>query len=117
MFVRNAPGHPGHEHEEAVSTSRTWTLANSRAHLHGTFVSAKDGKAQIRHGDGKLVSLSIEQLTSEDRHWIARREAEIRKLNEPTPANKLVVFAPDAASAGAAPEMAKAFDPFARLKA
>jgi phosphatidylethanolamine-binding protein (PEBP) family uncharacterized protein len=117
MFARNAAAHPGHEHNEATSTSRTWTLADSGAHLHGAFVSVKHGQTQIRRGDGKLISLSIEQLTSEDKHWIARRSAEIRRLNEQTPSDRLVVFAPDAAPTGTAPEMAKAFDPFARLKA
>src|SRR5437764_5851017 len=112
MFAQNAAAHPGHAHEDVASASRTWTLADSGAHLQGVFVAAKHGQAQIRRGDGKLVSLSIEQLTSEDKRWISNREAEIRKLNEQTPANKLLVFAPDAAPVAAAPEIAKAFDPF-----
>src|SRR5689334_3836179 len=117
MFVQNVAGHPGHAQEDATSSARTWTLAHSGAHVHGVFVTAKHGEAQIRRSDGTLVSLLIEQLTSEDKCWIANREAETRELNERTPVNMLVAFDPDVAPAGAAPEMAKAFDPFAKLKA
>jgi len=117
MFARNAAAHPGHEQEVAANASHAWTFADTGAHLHGTVVSAKDGKAQIRRGDGKIVSLSIEQLTSEDKLWLAGRKAEIRRLNEQALADKLVVFTTDAAPAGGAPEMAKAFAPFAKLRA
>jgi hypothetical protein len=117
MFAHHAAAHPGHEQKGAPNASRAWTFADTGAHLHGTFVSAKDGKAQIRRGDGNLVSLSIEKLTSEDKLWLAGREAEIRKLNEQTRTDKLVVFAPDITPARPAPEMAKAFDAFAKLKA
>jgi phosphatidylethanolamine-binding protein (PEBP) family uncharacterized protein len=110
--------HPGgHHHEGTASSSRTWTFAESGAHMHGSFVSAKDGKAQIRRDDGRLVTLAIQQLTGEDQRWLVAKQDGIRKLNDQPPADKFRVFAPDMKAAEPAEQMAKAFEPFAKLKA
>src|SRR5690348_7396008 len=110
--------HPGgHDHDGMAAGSRTWTFADSGAHMHGSFVSAKDGKAQIRRDDGRLVALAIEQLTAEDQQWLATRQAEIRKLNEQPPADKSLVFASDVKDTATTTQIAKAFEPFGQLKA
>lgn len=110
--------HPGgHDHDGTTARSRTWTFAESGAHVHGSFVSAKDGKAQIRRDDGRLVALAIEQLTAEDQQWLATKQVEIRKLNEQPLADRLLVFAPDVKDTAPATQMAKAFEPFGKLKA
>ena len=64
LSLSTASAHPGHEHESAdeVSSSRIWTIADTGAHLHGTFVAVKEGtedsKVQIRGEHGQLVMLS-----------------------------------------------------------
>ena len=45
-------------------------IEDSSAHINGSFVSAKEGKAQVRRDDGKLVMFSINQLCSADQQWI-----------------------------------------------
>lgn len=69
----------------APGASRTWTLADSGAHWHGTIVSAKEGRATFQRDDGKSVSIAIEQLIESDRKWITNRLAEIERLNQSTP--------------------------------
>ena len=84
----HATAHPGgHDHgdSDTPSASRTWTLADSGAHWHGTFVSAKDGRATFQRDDGKAVSIAIEQLIESDRKWINNRLAAIEQLNQSTP--------------------------------
>jgi phosphatidylethanolamine-binding protein (PEBP) family uncharacterized protein len=110
--------HPGgHNHDGTAASSRTWTIAESGAHVHGSFVSAKDGKAQIRRDDGRLVTLAIEQLTAQDQRWLVAKQDAIQKLNQQPPADKFLVSAFDAKAAEPAAQMAKAFVPFAKLKA
>lgn len=117
MLGRPASAHPGHAHESTPAASRTWTLADTGAHWHGTFVSAKNGQVRVRRDEGQLVTLSIENLTSSDQLWIADRQAEIRKLNEQVPRQKLLVLAPNVPPTTQPPQIANAFDPFAKLKA
>ena len=84
----HAAAHPGgHSHGDSdnPAASRTWTLSDSGAHWHGTFVSAKDGRATFQRDDGKVISIAIEQLIESDREWIANRLAEIERLNQSTP--------------------------------
>jgi arylsulfatase A len=104
----NATAHPGgHSHvdSDAPAASRTWTLADSGAHWHGTFVSAKDGIATFQRDDGKAVSIAIEQLIESDRKWIANRLAEIERMNQSTPTVVLAQDRPRPRSeAKAAPE-------------
>ncbi|MCA9078692.1 MAG: hypothetical protein KDA93_26950, partial [Planctomycetaceae bacterium] len=104
----HAAAHPGgHSHgdSDAPAASRTWTLADSGAHWHGTFVSAKDGRATFQRDDGKAVSIAIEQLIESDRKWIANRLAEIERLNQSTPTVVLAQNRPRPRSeAKAAPE-------------
>ena len=113
--VSTALAHPGHDHGIAPAGSRTWTFADSGAHLHGTFVAAKNGQAQIRRDDGRLITLSIDHLIDDDQRWLAARQAAIRQLNEQPAADKLLVAAP--AANATPPQAAKAFDPFAKLQA
>ncbi len=79
------PGGHGHGDSDTPSASRTWTLADSGAHWHGTFVSAIEGRATFQRDDGKAVSIAIEQLIESDRKWITNRLAEIERLNQSTP--------------------------------
>ena len=79
------PGGHGHDDSDTPSASRTWTLADSGAHWHGTFVSAKEGRATFQRDDDKAVSIAIEQLIESDRKWITNRLAEIERLNQSTP--------------------------------
>ncbi|MGV3606601.1 MAG: YHYH protein [Planctomycetaceae bacterium] len=84
IYAGQATAHPGgHGHESNdPKASRTWTLAAEGSHLHGTFVSAKDGKVQIRRDDGVVVTFVIDRFVTSDREWIAQRVAAIKKVNE-----------------------------------
>lgn len=66
-----------HDHPQ----SRTWSIASNGLHLHGSFVSAKDGKVQIRRDNGPLTELSIDQLVPSDQAWVKDRMETIQALN------------------------------------
>ncbi len=108
--------HEGHDHANNAPdpASRTWTFANTSAHLHGTYISSLDGKVQIRTGDGSVVALPIDQLTNTDQKWIENRMVEIRRLNEHRNARVILVQTRNAKSA---PPIAATFEPFSKLKA
>ncbi|WP_442510447.1 YHYH protein [Novipirellula sp. SH528] len=76
--------HEGHQHgdSEEAKGSRTWTLDDEGAHLHGTFVTASGESVQIRRDDNRLVTLKIESLIASDRAWIASRLEAIEMLNQ-----------------------------------
>ena len=141
-----AMAHPGHSHRttDAKSQERTWIAASGAFREHGSFVMARDGQVQIRRADESLVTLPIELLQLEDQQWIERRMAEIRViaemrnlLNSDSKATRLVegplpdllqfqellLAQRDPVKKGAevgkgnAPEMAKAFEAFVKLKA
>jgi phosphatidylethanolamine-binding protein (PEBP) family uncharacterized protein len=110
--------HPGHDddHEHAAGT-RHWTDAKGIFELDATFVSSKAGKVQLRKKDGKLVTLSISELSEGDQKWIKDRLAEIRNLNEQQPTTNGREAAKNPSQESKAPEIERAFEPFAKLKA
>lgn len=83
------PGGHGYQPNDAQA-SRTWTLEESGLHLHGTFITAKDGNVHIRRDHGRLSVLAIDDLVPADQRWVAQRQAEIKRLNE-QPAARLSV--------------------------
>ncbi len=114
--------HEGHHHgdSEGAKGSRTWTLSDEGAHLHGTFVAASGENVQIRLGDERLVTLKIERLVETDRAWIAGRLETIRTINEQQRPMRLVVQNPPKSDNSRANEKAKPmpligehFQPFA----
>jgi hypothetical protein len=113
-----ALAHPGHEEDEArPADARVWTDAKGVFELEASFVSARDGNVQLRKKDGKLVTLPMEQLSADDRHWIEHRQEEIRKLNEMSPPVRLLAFAKPSKQSSDEPPIAEAFEPFAKSKA
>lgn len=117
-IVAAHPGGHGNQPNDPKA-SRTWTLAGSGAHLHGTYVLAKEGKVQIRRDDGQLSVLTINDLIPADQRWIAERQAEIKRVNE-QPVGQLLapkeVSQPaatdDAGAKKAVPAILKHFQPF-----
>ncbi len=107
--------HEGHEHSSNSPdpASRSWTFAETGAHLHGTYVSSLDGKVQIRQGNGSVVALPIVQLTNTDQKWIENRMLEIKRLNEQRNSRVILVQTRNAKSA---PPISATFEPFAKLK-
>ena len=74
--------HPGHDHGKANSSSlRTWTDASGDFQIEAAFVSAQDGQVKLWRKDDKLITLPLKKLSPADQAWIAKRMAEIRKLN------------------------------------
>jgi arylsulfatase A len=73
----------GHVHDNShdLSATRTWTLAESGAHWHGTFLASRDGRATFQRDDGKITSVAIDQLIEIDKTWIENRLKEIERLN------------------------------------
>ena len=81
----NAVAHEGgHGHDDSYGplASRTWTLVDSGAQWHGTFVSGKGGRATFRRDDGKVFSVAVDELAAGDRAWIENRLVEIERLNQ-----------------------------------
>lgn len=76
--------HDGPHHGESAASkgSRTWTLGDEGAHLHGSFVTATDENVQIRRDDNRLVTVKTERLSVSDQTWIARRLESIATINQ-----------------------------------
>lgn len=115
--------HPGHEHDHesehaAPAGLRTWKDAGGVFELQAAFVATREGNVQLRKPDGRLVTLPIERLSHEDQHWLEDRQAEIRQLNQRPSDGELLALAPPPGEAGRDDsEIARAFEPFAKLKA
>lgn len=90
LIGESVMAHPGHSHRTSsavagrqnVSIERTWTALTGAFRERGSFVMARDSVVQIRRDDDTLVSLPIALLPEDDRRWIERRSAEIRRLAE-----------------------------------
>ncbi|QDV24656.1 YHYH protein [Aureliella helgolandensis] len=81
---------PHHGDPEQSTGSRTWTLGDAGAHLHGTFVAASGENIQIRLDGRRLVTLKLERLIASDREWIANRLEAIENLNQQRPVRFVV---------------------------
>ncbi|EGF25197.1 YHYH protein [Rhodopirellula baltica] len=112
-------GHHGHSHSS--TPSRTWNIAADGSHLHGSFVSVKDGKVQIRREDGTLTDVPIERLVAADQAWVQERIKAIQNLNRQHAIRLVAVNQPVQASSknGATNETMPAigahFEPFEKL--
>lgn len=113
LITATAWAHPGHDH--GTSGLRTWTESRGTKH-EASFVSAREGKVQLRKRDGQLLTVQLDRLSRDDQHWIEHRQTEIRRLNERRPATTFVSFA-DPKPTAAAAEVGKAFEPFVKTKA
>ena len=106
-------GHDGHDDGDNDPNARVWTLVDTGAHLHGSFVAFQAGMAQIRLTDGRLVALEIAKLTTLDQKWIDLKVTAIRQLNENTELPlSMAKFV--ATSAATKPAIADSFEPFAK---
>ncbi len=110
---RPVHAHDGHEHGPANRSMRAWTLSDTGAHLHASYVAAQDGKVQVRRDDGKVLALAIAKLSAADQRWIEQKMTQVRQLNEPHRViSKLV-----ATKAESKPAIADSFEPFAKRNA
>ena len=138
---RGSPVRPG-DATAAATLARTWSHSSGATGLYGSFVAAQGDQVQIRRADGTLVSVRLSLLVEADRQWIAIRLDQIRQTNE-TVAHALTAFvsaeelsdmseqaaeelplllaqidqAKPRATGGKAPELARAFEAFVKLKA
>lgn len=107
--------HEGHDHGSGDSGVRVWTYSHTGAHIHASFVAAKNGHVQVRREDGQVVSLEIAQLRLTDQKWIEQKVVQVRQLNENSRNNdapKLV-----STKALSKPGIADSFEPFAKRNA
>ena len=72
----------GHGPVAGSKQNRTWTYADSGAHLHGVFESTKDGHVRIRTQEGRLASIEIKKLDESDQKYIQARMTEIQAINK-----------------------------------
>lgn len=72
----------GHGHSSGSASVRTWTLAASGAHFHGSFVTANETKATFEREDGRVISIDRAELIPQDQDWIVERLVEIKRVNE-----------------------------------
>lgn len=131
MAMSTANAHPAHAprkkasaaEQPAMTSDRTWTAASGSFQEQGSFVMAREGTVQIRRPDNSLVSLPIQSLTSDDQLWVVRRMAVIRRDAEMRDPMEMLLAQRGTKENGPivrgnpAPEIAKAFDPFVKLKA
>ena len=119
---------------------RTWSDKSGVFHVHGSFVAARDGRVQIRKEDDALVSFELERLSPADQEWVQQKLEDIRRANiqrlATLPAQveqsanldeqPLLLAQLDSQQASPtaisqsstkAPAIARAFEPFAKLKA
>ncbi|MFN9594849.1 MAG: YHYH protein [Pirellulaceae bacterium] len=80
MSIADGAAHEGHGHGEVKPNLRVWTFVDSGAHIHASYVAVREGKVQLRRGDGRVVSLEVQKLTRKDQEWIERKQEEIAKL-------------------------------------
>ncbi|PHQ36155.1 YHYH protein [Rhodopirellula bahusiensis] len=112
-------GHHGHSHSS--TPLRTWSIASNGSHLHGSFVSARDGKVQIRREDGTLTDIAIERLVAADQAWVQERVEEIQTLNRQHAIRLVAVNQPvqagseNAAANETMPAIGAHFQPFEKL--
>lgn len=79
----------GHRHTESPTPSRTWTWSESGAHVHGSFLTAEEGKVTIQRDGGPTLSVTLDQLVESDRQWVEQRVTEIERLNASAPISLL----------------------------
>jgi hypothetical protein len=72
----------GHGPVGGSGEARIWTIAETGQKLNGLFESARGGEVRIRTDQGQLVSLKLQALTIDDRHWVEHRLEAIRSLNQ-----------------------------------
>ena len=72
----------GHGTVAGSKENRTWTYADTGAHLHGVFESSKDGHVRIRTDEGRLVSIEIRKLAENDQKYVESRVTEIQTINQ-----------------------------------
>ncbi|WP_261367555.1 YHYH protein [Aporhodopirellula aestuarii] len=112
-------GHHGHAH--TLTRSRSWSVASGGSHLNGSFVSARDGRVQIRREDGALTDLAINQLAASDQAWVQERMHTIRALNRQHVTQLVMLNQRVQATTGSAaeketmPAIGEHFQPFAKL--
>lgn len=126
-----AIAHPGHSHGKTTyaagadgpSSDRNWVSSAGTFRERGSFVMAREGIVQIRRADDSLVTLPIDLLASDDQQWVVRRMTEIRLAAELRRPMEVLLAQrdplPNRAAPGQtqAPEIARAFEVFAKRKA
>lgn len=112
-----AQAHPGHDHAAPGNrTMRTWTTMGGARSIEASFVAQRDGQVQLRQSDGRLLTLAVERLGTVDQRWLDEQQDRIRQLNE-RPVATPIALAPAGRGGDEASVIAKAFDPFVKLKA
>jgi phosphatidylethanolamine-binding protein (PEBP) family uncharacterized protein len=77
-----ALSHDGDEsHTHNIAADRTWTISETGDTIVGQFVSAKNGRVQIRRNDGWVRPVEIRRLSADDQAWIADRMNTIQQIN------------------------------------
>lgn len=65
---------------------RTWKDATGGFSVEAIYVSANDGKVQLKKRNNSLITLSIKRLSKRDQEWIVERLAKMdRGTNQPRP--------------------------------
>lgn len=70
-----------HVHSSTAINVRTWTIAESKTTIEGTFVAVRDGRVYIRQTDGFVRPVTIDRLAESDQRWIEERTREIAAVN------------------------------------
>jgi hypothetical protein len=80
-----APASLSHEGDEShvhdIAADRTWTISETGDTIVGQFVSAKDGRVQIRRNDGWVRPVALRRLSADDQAWIENRMNMIEQIH------------------------------------
>jgi len=57
----------------ASEDTRTWTAANGKYTVKGTFVSSDTTKVKLKKEDGTVITVALDRLIEEDQAWVQKR--------------------------------------------
>ena len=112
-------GADDHVHSSAAINVRTWTIAESKTTIEGTFVAVRDERVYIRQTDGFVRPVTIDRLAESDQSWIEERAREIAAINTQSEyvltsqqAKRTAKNSNSASSDPGLPLLHKSFEPF-----
>ena len=60
----------------ALAAARTWKSADGRFSTEAELLGLKDGKAQLKKTDGKVIQVPLRSLDAADRQYVSKRYPE-----------------------------------------
>jgi hypothetical protein len=68
-----AENRPTERNARSAEDNRTWTVADGDGTLKATFLTRIGDKVKLKKDDGTIITVTLDQLSEEDRQWIKNR--------------------------------------------